>query len=57
MLKGKRLLFKVDKPVVSCGFFDGSYRVKRVCADNSIVSKFALNGYNYTPTEVSIAFP
>ncbi|XP_024628783.1 replication protein A 70 kDa DNA-binding subunit C [Medicago truncatula] len=51
MLKGKRFLFKVDKPVISGGFFDGSYRVKRVCADSSIVAKFAMNGYNYTPTE------
>lgn len=53
MLKGKRFLFKVDKPVVSSGFFDGSYKVKRVCGDHSIIAKFALDGCDYTPTKVT----
>lgn len=51
MLKGHRFLFKVEKPVAG-GFFDGSYRVKRVCGDKTIVAKFASDGYSYTPTEV-----
>lgn len=51
MLKGKRYLFKVEKPVDSGGFFDGSYKVKRVCGDQSVIAKFALDGCDYTPTE------
>jgi len=52
MLRGKRFLFKVEKPAVSIGFFDGSYRVKRVCGDHTIISKFALDETDYTPTKV-----
>jgi hypothetical protein len=53
-LKGKRFLFKVEKPTMATGFFNGSYRVKRVCGDHTIIAKFALDGFDYTPTKVTV---
>jgi hypothetical protein len=55
MLKGRRFLFKVEKAELSTAFFDGSYRVKRICGDQTIVAQFALDGVDYTPTKVSEA--
>ena len=48
-LKGTRLLFKVEKDSPSCILFDDSFRVKRVCKDLEIISKFHDNKGNYTP--------
>jgi hypothetical protein len=52
MLKDTRLLFKVEKMCVSSALFDGSYRVKRVCKDPSIVEAFDVVGDNYIPSKV-----
>ncbi|XP_045799478.1 replication protein A 70 kDa DNA-binding subunit-like [Trifolium pratense] len=40
LLKGKRLLFKVEKVSYGVPRFDGSFRVKRICSNLSIVKAF-----------------
>ncbi|KAK2392196.1 replication protein A 70 kDa DNA-binding subunit E [Trifolium repens] len=41
LLKGMKLLFKVEKsPRIGSILFDGSFRVKRVCSDMSIIDAF-----------------
>jgi len=51
-LKGKRMLFKVEKITGPSIFFDGSFRVKRVCDDPAIIQSFDTIGGLYTPSKV-----
>jgi hypothetical protein len=39
-LKGRMMLFKVEKTASAGVMFDGSFRVKRVCVDTSIIEEF-----------------
>ena len=41
---------------MATGIFDGSYRVKKVCGDQTIIAKFALAGSDYTPIKVAFFF-
>ncbi|XP_045814710.1 uncharacterized protein LOC123921661 [Trifolium pratense] len=50
-LKGMKLLFKIEKKVSPSGRFDGSYRVKRVCKEASIVEAFDLQENESSPVE------
>jgi len=51
-LKGKRMLFKVEKCTGPSIFFDGSFRVKRICDDPAIIQSFDTLGGQYTPSKV-----
>jgi len=55
-LKGIKLLFKVEKDAASRISFDGSFRVKRVCKDLEILSRFHDNEDNYTPLKVCFKY-
>jgi hypothetical protein len=50
------MLFKVEKSAGASIFFDGSFRVKRVCDDPSIIEKFDSIGVDYTPSKVIVCF-
>ncbi|AES99245.1 replication factor A protein 1 [Medicago truncatula] len=50
-LKGKKMLFKVEKCTSSSIFFDGSFRVKRVCDDPAIIQSFHFVGGQCTPSK------
>jgi hypothetical protein len=55
-LKGRKLLFKVEKTSVASVLFDGSYRVKRVCYDPNIIESFLLNAKESTPLKVCVFY-
>jgi len=40
-LKGRMMLFKVEKTTSAGVMFDGSFRVKRVCVNPSIIEEFS----------------
>jgi hypothetical protein len=45
---GRKLLFKVEKsPRMGSILFDGSFRVKRICTDLSIIEAFDSVSYSY----------
>lgn len=48
-LKGRKMLFKVEKTNNASVLFDGSFRVKRVCFEPSIVEAFHVAGKESTP--------
>jgi len=48
------MLFKVEKSSGPSIFFDGSFRVKRVCDDASMIQPFDSIGVEYTPSKVVI---
>jgi len=41
-LKGRYLMFKVDKSSTASVLFDGSYRVRRICSDASVIESFTV---------------
>lgn len=53
---GKKLLFKVEvgPAVLSNSISDGSFRVRRVCYDENIISMFMLDGADVTPEKVNL---
>jgi hypothetical protein len=42
LLKGKKVLFKVEKSESASVMYDGSFRVKRVCLDPTIFAEFVM---------------
>jgi hypothetical protein len=52
MLVGKKILFKVMTSCGSCVAYDGSFRVMRVCIDETIIELFLTDGEVYTPSKV-----
>lgn len=50
-LKGKKILFKVEKSNSNNFLFDGIFKVKRVCTDPDVINKFISDGGDYTPTK------
>jgi len=55
-LKGKKMLFKVEKCTGASFMYDGSFRVKRVCDQASVVEAFNSVGVECTPSKV-LSFP
>jgi hypothetical protein len=55
-LKGRKMLFKVEKTNNASVLFDGSFRVKRVCFEPSIVEAFHVAGKGSTPLKVVVFF-
>jgi len=53
-LKDKKMLFKVEKSFGPNIFFDGSFRVKRVCDEPSVIQSFDSIGVEYNPSKVPI---
>jgi hypothetical protein len=53
-LKGRKMLFKVEKCTGASFMFDGSFRVKRVCDQPSVVEAFNSTGVECTPSEVKL---
>lgn len=53
-LKDKKMLFKVEKYCGPSIFFDGSFRVKRVCDEPSVIQSFDSVGVESTPSKVLI---
>lgn len=52
MLKGMRILFKVEKSSTTSSIFDSLFRVKRLCKNQHVIERFLLDGLDYTPTKV-----
>lgn len=50
-LKGRNMLFKVEKCTGESFMFDGSFRVKRVCDQPSVVEAFNSIGVEFTHSE------
>jgi hypothetical protein len=48
------MLFKVEKYCGPSIFFDGSFRVKRVCDELSVIQSFDSVGVESTPSKVLI---
>jgi hypothetical protein len=48
------MLFKVEKCTGASFMFDGSFRVKRVCDQPSVVEAFNSIGVECTPSEVKL---
>jgi hypothetical protein len=51
-LTGKYLLFKVDKSSAASVLFDGSYRVRRICSDPTVIEAFTLQGARCSDEQV-----
>ncbi|MCI33435.1 replication factor A protein, partial [Trifolium medium] len=57
LLKGTKLLFKVEKSSGGGVPFNGSFRVKRICSDVSIMEAFdsaLVKGYSSSKDDVSV---
>jgi len=52
VLKGMRILFKVEKSSTTSSIFDSLFRVKRLCKNQHVIERFLLDGLDYTPTKV-----
>jgi hypothetical protein len=51
-LKGKSMLFRVERNASVSVVYDGSFRVKRVCVDPEIISEFAKTVEDCPPEKV-----